>query len=174
MVAIGLPKPYAKMELSESCTCIWCLLTLGCRCWFLLYRFPVTGSKYLEYISRIRILNNERTITIIKQIIKQYCIGNKHLNWMFWLNKRKETKSSQNTRIYHECTINNKCEPSSRGFYSKPRGTFRIESSQIRWFSGQSDGRLDLVRSGQRHSKIKPSRGAIRLYLVRGGQRCSS
>jgi hypothetical protein len=87
--------------------------------------------------------------------------------------QKKRTKSSQNTRIYNECTINNICEPSSRGFYSKPRGTFGIESFQIRWFSGQSDGRLDLERGGQRHYKTKPSRVAIRLDLLRGGQRCS-
>ncbi len=33
-------------------------------------------------------------------------------------------------------------------------GTVRIESTQIRWFLGQSDGRLDLVRGVQRHSKL--------------------
>jgi hypothetical protein len=38
--------------------------------------------------------------------------------------------------------------------FKKPRGTVRIEPTQISWFSGLSDGRLDLVRGGQRCSKL--------------------
>jgi ABC-type branched-subunit amino acid transport system ATPase component len=41
------------------------------------------------------------------------------------------------------------------GFYSTPRGTVRIESTQIKWFSEQSDRRLDLVRGGHRHLRTK-------------------
>ncbi len=36
----------------------------------------------------------------------------------------------------------------------KPRGTVQIKSTQIRWFLRQSDGMLDLVRGGQRHSTL--------------------
>jgi hypothetical protein len=39
--------------------------------------------------------------------------------------------------------------------FHKPRRTARIESTQIRWFLGQSDRRLYLVRGGQRCSKTK-------------------
>jgi hypothetical protein len=35
-------------------------------------------------------------------------------------------------------------------FYCKPRGTVQIESTQIRWFSEQYDGRLDIFRGSQR------------------------
>ncbi len=41
-----------------------------------------------------------------------------------------------------------------RTFYDKPRGTVQIKSTQIRWFWGQSDGRLDLAKGGPRHSKL--------------------
>jgi hypothetical protein len=33
----------------------------------------------------------------------------------------------------------------------RPKRTVRIESSKIRLLSGQSDGRLELVRGSQRH-----------------------
>ncbi len=33
---------------------------------------------------------------------------------------------------------------------SKGEGTIRFESTKVRQFSGQSDGRLDLMRDGQR------------------------
>jgi hypothetical protein len=46
-----------------------------------------------------------------------------------------------------------------REFYSKPRGTVQIESTKIRWFSGQSDERLDLKRGSQRHSKLSQLKG---------------
>jgi hypothetical protein len=39
------------------------------------------------------------------------------------------------------------------GFYCKPRGTVLIESTQMRWFSLLSGGRMDVVRGGQRHSR---------------------
>jgi hypothetical protein len=42
-------------------------------------------------------------------------------------------------------------------FYSNPRVTVWIKSTRIRWFSGQSDRRLDLDRGGQRCSKNQPS-----------------
>jgi hypothetical protein len=41
-----------------------------------------------------------------------------------------------------------------RGNCTKPRETVRMEPTQISWFSGQSDGRLDLVRGCQRPSKL--------------------
>ncbi len=47
----------------------------------------------------------------------------------------------------------------------KPRWTVRIESTKIRWFLGQSDGRLDLMRGSQSHSELSWLKGghAIRL-----------
>jgi hypothetical protein len=36
----------------------------------------------------------------------------------------------------------------------KPRGTVQIESTQIKWFLRQPDGRLGLVRGIQRHSTL--------------------
>ncbi len=42
-----------------------------------------------------------------------------------------------------------------KGFYSKPRGIVQNKSTQIRWFSGQSDRRRYLVGGSQRHSKTK-------------------
>jgi hypothetical protein len=42
----------------------------------------------------------------------------------------------------------------SRGVYSKPRGTVLIKSTQIRWFQGQSEGKLNLVRGSQRLSNL--------------------
>jgi hypothetical protein len=39
-------------------------------------------------------------------------------------------------------------------FATSQRGTFRIETTQIRWFLGQSDESLDVVRGGQRHSNL--------------------
>jgi hypothetical protein len=53
MVAIGLQQPYAKTK-EESLVLELCLLTGR---WLL-----ITGLKNLEYISRIRILNNNLTI----------------------------------------------------------------------------------------------------------------
>ncbi len=41
----------------------------------------------------------------------------------------------------------------------KSRSTVQIESTQIRWFLGQSDGRLDLMIGSQRHSKISWFKG---------------
>ncbi len=41
----------------------------------------------------------------------------------------------------------------------KAKGTVWIESTQIRWFSRQSDRRVDLVRGGQRRSKTKLAQG---------------
>jgi hypothetical protein len=55
MAAMGLRKPYVKMEVGVSCTCMMfndsrMVMTM------LLYGYFTTGSKYLEYISRIRII----------------------------------------------------------------------------------------------------------------------
>ncbi len=44
-------------------------------------------------------------------------------------------------------------------FYSKPRGIVWIESTKIRWFLEQSDGRLDLVRGGQKELKTNLAQG---------------
>jgi hypothetical protein len=71
------------------------------------------------------------------------------------------------------CTV---VKDSHGGFHSKPRGSVLIKSTKIRWFSGQSDGRLDLVRGGQRHSKYKLAQGRssgsspLRLDGSRDGQ----
>jgi hypothetical protein len=57
LVAIGLKKPYAKTDAGESCACVdvFLLSVAGVGYFF-------TGLKYLEYNSRIRIRNNDRTI----------------------------------------------------------------------------------------------------------------
>jgi hypothetical protein len=47
----------------------------------------------------------------------------------------------------------------SRGFLQQAKGAVRIKSTEIRWFLGQSDGRLDFMRGGQRHSKTKLAQG---------------
>ncbi len=39
------------------------------------------------------------------------------------------------------------------------KGTVWIESIQIRWFSEQSGGRLDLMRGSQRHSELSQFKG---------------
>jgi hypothetical protein len=51
----------------------------------------VEGSKYLEYISRIRILSE----TVIKQV------NRKRTETRVWTEQRKETESSQNKNIIH-------------------------------------------------------------------------
>jgi hypothetical protein len=83
---------------------------------------------------------------------------NQHSNRMSWQNKGKKIESSWNAKIYNECTRNSVHEQPKRdtlgGFYSKPRGTVQIKSTQISWFSGQSDRRLDLVRGSQKSSKL--------------------
>jgi hypothetical protein len=62
----------------------------------------------------------------------------------------------QNT-VYNKCTIMSTGQPFKKGtqgeFDCKPMGNVLIESTQIRWFSEQSDGRLDLERGGQSHTK---------------------
>ncbi len=45
----------------------------------------------------------------------------------------------------------------SRGIYNKPRGP--LSSEIIRWFSGQSDGKLDLTKGSQRYSKLSQLKG---------------
>ncbi len=45
----------------------------------------------------------------------------------------------------------------SRGIYNKPRGP--LSSEIIRWFSGQSDGKLDLTKGIQRYSKLSQLKG---------------
>jgi hypothetical protein len=71
---------------------------------------------------------------------------------------------------YNKCKMYNVCEQSLKGSQGKnctrPRGTVQIKSTQIRWFSGQSDRRLDLMRGGQIYSKLS--------YLKMGGQSGSS
>ncbi len=47
----------------------------------------------------------------------------------------------------------------SGGVLQKPRGTLQIESTQIRQFSLQSGGRLDLVRGGPKALKTKLAQG---------------
>jgi hypothetical protein len=47
-----------------------------------------------------------------------------------------------------------------KDFCNKPRGNVWIKSTQIRWLSGQSDGRLDLVRGSQRLSKLSYLKGS--------------
>jgi hypothetical protein len=72
--------------------------------------------------------------------------------------QKKNVESSQNANytINAQYTIYANCPKKTLkgGFAKSPGGTVRIESTQIRWFSGQADGRLDLMRGGQSHSKL--------------------
>jgi hypothetical protein len=64
--------------------------------------------------------------------------------------KRVELSWNANYTISTKCTIYiNHPKKTLWGFCKKPRGTVRIESTQIGWFLGQLDGRLDLVRDRQ-------------------------
>jgi hypothetical protein len=55
-----------------------------------------------------------------------------------------------------KCKILNVNRPKEtlKRFCCRPRGTVLIESTQIRWFSEQSDGRLDFTRVDQRYSRL--------------------
>jgi hypothetical protein len=65
IMVLGLPTPYIKSEVGESCD-VWCLLTR--RCWWChpIWRY----KKNLEYISRIR--NPGRTILENNEWSKQF------------------------------------------------------------------------------------------------------
>jgi hypothetical protein len=61
-------------------------------------------------------------------------------------------------QIYNQCKyaiyVNHPEKKLKENLAGNQEGTVRIEATQIRWFSGQSDRRLDLMRGGQRHSKL--------------------
>ncbi len=138
MVAIGLWKPYPKLKVGESYTCTG-LLTR--RWWW--YSYFSTGLKYPEYISRIRILNNNQTTLFknwswLKQSIGTECLAE-------WKKKnRVECKNIQSMHNVQYSIPELSLKDSQGGFCSKLRGIVWIESTQIRWFLGQTDGRLDL------------------------------
>jgi hypothetical protein len=58
--------------------------------------------------------------------------------------------------INTQCTIYANCPKKvlERENCTRPWWAVRIESAQIRWFSGQSAGKLDIVRSKKRHNKL--------------------
>jgi hypothetical protein len=64
-----------------------------------------------------------------------------------------------------ECSINaqytihvNCSKRTFKGNFAASQGV-RIESTLVRWFSGQSGGRLDLVRGVQRFSNLSSLKG---------------
>jgi hypothetical protein len=57
-------------------------------------------------------------------------------------------------KMHNDINVNPPKKTLKRGFYCKPRGTFLIESTQIRWFLEWSDRRLDLKGGSQRQSKL--------------------
>ncbi len=84
---------------------VWCLLYLYDVYWLGRWLL-LTGSKYLEYISRIRILNNNWTMLLNWNLMKQSFELNdltKERNWI-----------ELECKVNNKCTINNiwYCEPS--------------------------------------------------------------
>jgi hypothetical protein len=59
----------------------------------------------------------------------------------------------QNIQKMHNVHVNHPKKGSKWGIYKKPRGTVWIKSIQIRWFSGQSDMRLKLLRGIQKYAQ---------------------
>ncbi len=60
-------------------------------------------------------------------------------------------------RIYNKFTIIkyvNCPKKTLKGDFAVSRGAVQIEFTQIRWFSDQSDRRLDLMIGGKRHSRV--------------------
>ncbi len=111
------------------------------------YGLPVTELKYLEYISRVR----NTAVIMIRQ----------------WRNNQTASKNIQSTNEQHvnsvQYTISRDCPTNeSQGelmgeFTWKPRGTACIESTQIRWFSRLSPGRLSRMSGCQKKLKVRPS-----------------
>jgi hypothetical protein len=88
--------------------------------------FSSTGSKYLEYLSRIRTLNNNWTI------IEQYCLRIE--DWLkqafelnVWLNKKEknhiESECKCTTNAQYTIYANHPKKTLEGSFCSKPRGT---------------------------------------------------
>ncbi len=125
VLVIGLRKPYAKTKVGESCTCTWCLLTLDCRC----VGYFFMESKYLEHISWIRILNNNRTIPLKLQVN-----WNKHLNWMFdWAKKGTESSRKPKYTMNAKKNIPETSQWHSREILQQAKGDSpdRVRSDQM-------------------------------------------
>jgi hypothetical protein len=65
-----------------------------------------------------------------------------------------ETNLEANILYMHNIIYKNCPKKTHEGNCTKPWGKVWNENTQIRWFSGQSDGRLDIMRGGWRHSKL--------------------
>ncbi len=95
--------PMLRQNKAQILYCSTMFIDLPCR--FCLHR---TGSKYLEYISRIRILNNNR---IFESWLNNDQRNKLKENWneffhrMIWLNKATEFELK--CKICNKCTMNN-------------------------------------------------------------------
>ncbi len=147
MVAIGLRKPIAMSESGTN------LVVYTYDVHWLAMSTLITGWKYLEYISNIRIMhNNDHNWT--KSIAKQ--LDNEHMTLTEWMPRQINAQSTVGYAVQRvKCThiiswtiilISEKIKRAAKiswgnllsahgGYWTKPRGIALIVSAQIRRFS---------------------------------------
>ncbi len=109
----------------------------------------ITGSKYLEYISRIRIWNNNWTLigklsnNNVELKVTKTIIWTEVFDWT-----KEENWIELECKIYNKIIYVNRPKKTLKGnFTTSQEGLPELKSTQIRWFLGQSDERLDLERA---------------------------